>query len=79
MSTPGNISHSCSPAGENEDMMKCKKCGKPKRRWPRSCSRCRSKWDRTDAAEDVVDIVVEEGLFSWIWRGVMAVVRLVLN
>ncbi|GAA5214166.1 hypothetical protein GCM10023323_58090 [Streptomyces thinghirensis] len=57
----------------------CKKCRAQKRGWPRSCARCRSESDRTDAAETAAEIAVEAGLLGWIWRGVMGVVRLVLR
>lgn len=59
-------------------MTMCKKCGARKRRWPRSCSQCRSKSERTSEAGDAAaDIAKAGGLFEWIWRGVTAVVRLV--
>ncbi|WP_395575383.1 hypothetical protein [Streptomyces sp. BK79] len=60
-------------------MATCKKCGAHKRGWPRSCSRCGSGAERTDAAADAAEIAVESGLLGWIGRGVMGVVRLVLR
>ncbi|MFE4052946.1 hypothetical protein [Streptomyces sp. YIM B13518] len=57
----------------------CKKCGADKRRWPRSCSRCPSRYDRGDAAADAAELAVETGLLGWIGRGFMTVVRLVLR
>ncbi|GAA1163822.1 hypothetical protein GCM10009654_20740 [Streptomyces hebeiensis] len=60
-------------------MAMCKKCGKRKRRWPRSCPRCRSASDRAEAAADAVELAVETGLLAWIGRGVMAAARLVLR
>lgn len=65
--------------GENEAMARCRKCGAGKRRWPRSCSRCRSGEDRGEAATDVAELVVETGLLGWIGRGVTAVARLILR
>ncbi|MEU8732897.1 MULTISPECIES: hypothetical protein [Streptomyces] len=60
-------------------MATCEKCGADKRRWPRSCSRCGSGSGRMDAAADVADVAVQSGLFGWLWRGVVSVVRLVLR
>ncbi|MFG3133582.1 hypothetical protein [Streptomyces tendae] len=60
-------------------MATCKKCGADKRRWPRSCPRCRTGSDRMDAAADAADVAVQSGLFGWIWRGVVSMVRLVLR
>ena len=60
-------------------MAMCKKCGERKRRWPRSCSRCRSESDRAEAASDAAELAVEAGLLGWIGRGVTGVVRLVLR
>lgn len=64
---------------ENEVMAMCKKCGAGKRRWPRSCSRCRSQSDRGDAAVDAAELAVEAGLLGWIARGGMGIVRLLLR
>ncbi|WP_406740713.1 hypothetical protein [Streptomyces atratus] len=50
-----------------------------KRRWPRSCSQCRSGPDRAEAAGDAAELAVETGLLGWIGRGTMGVVRLVLR
>ncbi|RKN40937.1 hypothetical protein D7294_17895 [Streptomyces hoynatensis] len=58
-------------------MAMCKKCGARKRRWPRSCSRCRFDADPVDAAAAAADMAVAAGLLGWIRRGVMGVVRLV--
>lgn len=60
-------------------MVMCKKCGAEKRRWPRSCSRCRSQEDRGEAAADAAELAVETGLLGWVWRGFMGVVRLMLR
>ncbi|SFX76174.1 hypothetical protein SAMN02787144_100637 [Streptomyces atratus] len=60
-------------------MAVCKKCGVRKRRWPRSCSQCRSGPDRAEAAGDAAELAVETGLLGWIGRGTMGVVRLVLR
>ncbi|WP_329378128.1 hypothetical protein [Streptomyces sp. NBC_01716] len=60
-------------------MAMCRKCGTRKRRWPRSCPRCRSGADRADTAADVAELAVETGLLGWIARGVTAAVRLVLR
>ncbi|MEO3976950.1 hypothetical protein [Streptomyces sp. CAU 1734] len=50
-----------------------------KRRWPRNCSRCRSRSDQGDAAADVAELAVETGLLGWIGRAFMGAVRLVLR
>lgn len=60
-------------------MTVCKKCGERKRRWPGSCSQCRSGPDRAEAAGDVAEVAVETGLLGWIGRGAMGVVRLALR
>ncbi|MEU9200894.1 hypothetical protein [Streptomyces sp. NPDC048332] len=60
-------------------MTMCEKCGTRKRGLPRSCSRCRSRPDRTEAVADAADIAVAGGLLNWIWRGITALVRLVLR
>ncbi|MFJ2647688.1 hypothetical protein ACIO1C_13260 [Streptomyces sp. NPDC087420] len=60
-------------------MATCKKCGAQKRRWPRSCSRCRSESDRADTAADAAELAVEVGLLRWIGQGVTGVVRLLLR
>lgn len=61
-------------------MTMCKKCGARKRSWPRSCSECRSKSGRASAAGDAAaDVAAAGGLFEWVWRGVTAVVRLVVR
>ncbi|GAA2919678.1 hypothetical protein ACFPN0_02740 [Kitasatospora cinereorecta] len=60
-------------------MAMCKKCGAEKRRWPRSCSRCRSRSDRAETVADAAELAVETGLLGWIGRGAMAVVRLILR
>ncbi|MFC9427667.1 hypothetical protein [Streptomyces sp. NPDC056987] len=57
----------------------CKKCGARKRRWPRSCPRCRHGSDRAETAVDAAEFAVETGLLGWIGRGVMAAVRLVVR
>ncbi|MFC9622830.1 hypothetical protein ACFTXM_23535 [Streptomyces sp. NPDC056930] len=50
-----------------------------KRRWPSSCSQCRSWPDRAEAAGDAAELAVETGLLGWIGRGTMGVVRLALR
>ncbi|MFF0076952.1 hypothetical protein [Streptomyces sp. NPDC005494] len=60
-------------------MVMCRKCGATKRRWPRSCSRCRSKADRAETAADAAELAVETGLLGWIGRGIIGMVRLVLR
>ncbi|WP_105967943.1 hypothetical protein [Streptomyces geranii] len=60
-------------------MTMCKKCGARKRSWFRSCSQCRSGSGRTEAAGDAADLAVAGGAFEWAWRGVRAVVRLVVR
>ncbi|MFD5557794.1 hypothetical protein ACFWIA_28635 [Streptomyces sp. NPDC127068] len=57
-------------------MAMCKKCGADKRRWPRDCSRCRSRSDLGGAAADAAELAVETGgLLGWLGRVVMGVVR----
>ncbi|TXS10000.1 hypothetical protein EAO68_24375 [Streptomyces sp. wa22] len=61
-------------------MTKCKKCGTRRRRWPRSCSRCRStSSDRAETAVEAAELAAELGLLGWIGRGVMTMVRLALR
>ncbi|MDF6019827.1 hypothetical protein [Streptomyces sp. JH34] len=61
-------------------MAKCKKCGARKRRWPRSCSRCRTgSSDRAETAVEAAELAAELGLLGWIGRGVMTMVRLALR
>ncbi len=60
-------------------MVMCKKCGEQKRRWPRSCARCRSGAARADVAADAVELAGEAGLLGWIGRGAIGLVRLVLR
>lgn len=60
-------------------MAVCKKCGVRKRRWPRSCSQCRSGPDQAEAAGDAAELAVETGLLGWVGRGTMGVVRLALR
>lgn len=60
-------------------MAVCKRCGERKRRWPRSCSRCDSGWDRTDTAADVTGLAADAGLFGWVGRGVAGLARLVVR
>lgn len=60
-------------------MAMCKKCGARKRRWPRSCPRCRAGAGRAEAAADAADMAATAGLLGWIWGGVTRVVRLVLR
>ncbi|WP_229867400.1 hypothetical protein [Streptomyces gelaticus] len=50
-----------------------------KRRWPRSCLRCRYGPGRAGAAGDAAELAVETGLLGWIGRGVTGVVRLALR
>lgn len=76
---PPQVARKGAAEGKNGVMTLCKKCGARKRSWLRSCSRCRSKPGRTDAAADAADIAVAGGLLSWIWRGAMAAVRAVLR
>ncbi|MFF8997396.1 hypothetical protein ACF1GW_09840 [Streptomyces achromogenes] len=68
-----------SQEGENVAMAVCKRCGERKRRWPRSCSRCDSGWDRAETTADVTDVVVETGMLGWVGRGVAGVARLVVR
>lgn len=64
-------------------MTTCKKCGARKRRWPRSCSRCRSgvvdKADKGQTTMDAAELAAEVGLLGWIARSFMAVVRMALR
>lgn len=60
-------------------MVMCKKCGASKRRWPRSCSRCRARSDRAETAADAAELAVETGLLGWIGRGIIGMVRLLLR
>ncbi|TXL88099.1 hypothetical protein EW053_19805 [Streptomyces sp. IB2014 016-6] len=57
-------------------MTRCKKCGARKRRWPRPCSRCRAGDDTLETATDAAELAAEVGLFQWIVRGAVGVVRL---
>ncbi|GAA1500054.1 hypothetical protein GCM10009802_54910 [Streptomyces synnematoformans] len=57
-------------------MATCKKCGIRKRRWPRSCPRCRAGVDRTDVAVTAVDTGVATGVVGWLGRGVRGIARL---
>lgn len=58
-------------------MAVCKRCGEQKRRWPRSCSRCDSGWDRAGTTADVAGVALDTGLLGWIGRGVAGLARLV--
>ncbi|NGO69976.1 hypothetical protein G5C65_16745 [Streptomyces sp. SB3404] len=60
-------------------MATCKECGARKRRWPRSCSRCRSESGGAEVAGEAADLAVSVGVLGWITRGVMSVVRLVIR
>ncbi|GAA3869986.1 hypothetical protein [Streptomyces sedi] len=64
-------------------MAKCVKCGADKRRWPRSCPKCRHgagrRDDATDTAATATDLAASAGLFGGIWRGVMTAVRWVVR
>lgn len=67
-------------AGRMKRSAMCKKCGAKKRRWPRSCARCRSgSSDQGDTALEAAELAVETGLLGWIGRGLMGVARLVLR
>ncbi|SOD67366.1 hypothetical protein SAMN06297387_13032 [Streptomyces zhaozhouensis] len=64
-------------------MAMCKNCGADKRRWPRSCPRCRAGAGRTEAATDTAanaaDLATSAGLFGGIWQAVTAAVRWVVR
>lgn len=79
---PGGDGRQGSPYGPHGGsrgrfVAECRKCGARKRRWPRSCPACHAGSGRADMAADGADMAAATGLFGWIGRGVMGLVRLV--
>ncbi|NJQ02164.1 hypothetical protein [Streptomyces zingiberis] len=60
-------------------MTNCEKCGADKRRWPRSCPRCRAGRRREKAAGGAADLALPAGVLEWLWRGVAGAARAVLR